>query len=156
MLAYNPNLKQKARQLRKTMTDSERVLWARLRRKQMLGVQFYRQKPICGYIVDFFAPRVKLVVEVDGSQHREREHAEKDRRRDRYLGNVGCNVLRVDSRQVLSETDAVLEVIYQAVVERLKGENPPCPPFEKGGDSSFPLCQGGKASTALMLPLQPS
>ena len=71
MLRYNNRLKPKARDLRKNMTDSENVLWSRLRRKQLLGVQFYRQKPIGNYVVDFFAPRARLVVEVDGSQHME-------------------------------------------------------------------------------------
>jgi very-short-patch-repair endonuclease len=56
MLKYNANLKDKARQLRKNLTDSEKALWSRLRNKQLLGVQFYRQKPIGEHIVDFFAP----------------------------------------------------------------------------------------------------
>jgi len=67
VLKYSANLKDKSRQLRKNLTDSEKALWARLRSKQVLGIQFYRQKPIGEYIVDFFAPRAKLVVEVDGS-----------------------------------------------------------------------------------------
>ena len=67
MLRYKRHLKGKARELRKNMTDSERVLWSRLRGKQLLGVQFYRQKPIGEFIVDFYAPKTKLVVEVDGS-----------------------------------------------------------------------------------------
>ena len=53
MLRYNNRLRPKARDLRKNMTDSENVLWSRLRRKQLLGVQFYRQKPIGNYVVDF-------------------------------------------------------------------------------------------------------
>jgi very-short-patch-repair endonuclease len=69
MLLYNKNLKKPSRQLRKNMTDSEKNLWLRLRGKQLLGVQFYRQEPIGDYIVDFYAPQVKLVVEIDGSQH---------------------------------------------------------------------------------------
>ncbi len=69
MLNYKANLKNKARQLRKSQTDSEKALWSRLRNKQLLGIQFYRQKPIGEHIVDFFAPKAKLVVEVDGSQH---------------------------------------------------------------------------------------
>jgi very-short-patch-repair endonuclease len=60
MLRYNGNLKNKARQLRKNLTDSENALWSRLRNKQLLGVQFYRQKPIGGYIVDLYAPKAKL------------------------------------------------------------------------------------------------
>ena len=71
MLKYSSNLKDKARRLRAEMTDSERVLWARLRRKQVHSVHFYRQKPIGNHIVDFYAPKAKLVVEADGSQHEE-------------------------------------------------------------------------------------
>jgi very-short-patch-repair endonuclease len=127
MLSYNANLKHKARQLRKTMTDSERALWSRLRGKQLLGVQFYRQKPIGDYIVDFFAPRTKLVVEVDGSQHMECNHAEKDKRRDEYLASVGLTVLRFNSRKVLKETDEVVEVIYRIMTEQLHSINPPVP-----------------------------
>ncbi len=63
MLRYNQNLKNRARQLRKNLTDSEKALWSRLRGKQVLGVQFYRQKPIGGYIVDFYAPTANLVIE---------------------------------------------------------------------------------------------
>jgi very-short-patch-repair endonuclease len=53
MLPYNRRLKPNARRLRSHMTDSEQVLWSRLRRKQLLGVQFYRQTPIGNYVVDF-------------------------------------------------------------------------------------------------------
>lgn len=69
MLKYDEELKHPARKLRSGMTDAERLLWSRLRGKQILGVQFYRQKPLGRYIVDFHAPAVKHVVEVDGSQH---------------------------------------------------------------------------------------
>jgi very-short-patch-repair endonuclease len=71
MLRYNPRLKGRARSLRATLTDAEQRLWTRLRRKQIPGVQFYRQKPIGKYIVDFYAPAARLVVEIDGSQHLE-------------------------------------------------------------------------------------
>jgi len=119
MLSYNANLKAKARQLRKNMTDSEHMLWSRLRGKQLLDVQFYRQKPIGNYIVDFYAPKTKLVVEVDGSQHIKQSHAEKDRYRDDYLSRIGLKVLRFNSRQVMKETDAVVKVIYRAMAQRL-------------------------------------
>ncbi len=94
MLKYNAHLKDTARQLRKSLTNSEAALWSRLRNKQLLGIQFYRQKPIGEHIVDFFAPRAKLVVEVDGSQHLEGEHALKARSRDGYLVSLGLKVLR--------------------------------------------------------------
>ena len=57
MLPYNKNLKQYSRQLRENMTDAERKLWAKIRRKQIKEFQFYRQKPIGDYIVDFYCPR---------------------------------------------------------------------------------------------------
>ena len=119
MLRYKAKLKHKARQLRQKMTDSERILWHRLRGKQLFGVQFYRQKPIGTYIVDFYAPRTKLVVEVDGSQHMEGKHAQRDAHRDEYLAALGLRVLRFNSREVLEETDAVVEVIYRTMAERL-------------------------------------
>jgi very-short-patch-repair endonuclease len=61
MLQYNPRLKTQARSLRANPTDAELRLWYRLRRKQILGVQFYRQKTIGNYIVDFYAPAAKLL-----------------------------------------------------------------------------------------------
>ena len=133
MLKYNAHLKDKARQLRQHLTDSESALWSRLRNKQLLGIQFYRQKPIGEHIVDFFAPRAKLVVEVDGSQHPGGDHALKDRSRDGYLVSLGLQVLRFNSREVLEESNAVVEAIYRAVAEQLNAKIPPGPPFVKGG-----------------------
>jgi very-short-patch-repair endonuclease len=120
MIPYNDNLKFNARQLHRNMTDSEQMIWARLRKKQFLGVQFYRQKPIGRYIVDFFAPKAKFVVEVDGSQHFVGDHAIRDKQRDTYLSNLGLLVLRFNNLQVLRETDAVVEVIWNTLSERLK------------------------------------
>ena len=94
MLPYNRNLKQPARQLRSNMTDAERRLWARLRGKQILGVQFYRQKPLGNSIVDFYAPKAHLVIEVDGSQHFELPHRVADAQRTAALAGMGLRVLR--------------------------------------------------------------
>ena len=129
MLRYTANLKDQARELRKKLTESESALWSHIRRKQVLGIQFYRQKPIGGYIVDFFAPKVRLVVEVDGSQHMEENHLQTDKRRDKYLTGLGLKVLRFNSRVVLSEADAIMEVMYRTITERLNSEIPPIPPF---------------------------
>jgi very-short-patch-repair endonuclease len=119
MLKYSPKLKATGRQLRQNLTASERALWRRLRGKQLAGVQFYQQKPIGDYIVDFYAPKAKLVIEIDGSQHFEAHQAEKDRKRDEYLGGLGLMVLRFNSRQALKETEAVMEVVYRAVMDRI-------------------------------------
>ncbi len=115
------------------MTDSEQALWSRLRRKQLLGVQFYRQKPIGNYVVDFYASKVKLVVEVDGSQHLDADHAKKDVERDCYLTGQGLIVLRFNNLQVLQELNAVVEVVFRVVAERVgRGGNPTNPPLPKG------------------------
>jgi very-short-patch-repair endonuclease len=133
LLNYNANLKDKARQLRKNLTDSETALWSHLRNKQILGIQFYRQKPIGEYIVNFFAPIAKLVVEVDGSQHMVGDHVQKDRIRSGYLASLGLKVLRFNSREVLKESDAVVEAIYRMIKDKLDAEIPPGPPLKKGG-----------------------
>ena len=139
MRPYKHTLKNHARDLRTSMTDSEQRLWTRLRRKQLLGVQVYRQKPLGPYIVDFYAPRVGLVIEFDGSQHLEGEHVSQDTQCDAYLRQQGLRVLRFTNIEVLRRLDEVVEVIFRAMEERVGGEtgrrNPPCPPFVKGGES---------------------
>ena len=118
MEPYRKGLKSLARTLRTRMTDAEQMLWQRIRRKQIHGVQFYRQKPLLAYIVDFYCPAAKLVVEIDGSQHAESPHLAKDQTRDVALAGLGLHVVRFDNRQVLLETDAVLSVIDEMVRAR--------------------------------------
>ena len=132
MLSYNRNLKQTARRLRNTMTRSEQMLWSRLRKKQLRSVQFYRQKPIGTYIVDFYAPKAKLVLEMDGPQHLDLEHRQNNTERDAYLTSEGLQVLRFSNMQVLQELDAAVDVILRALIDRVDA-NPPIPPFSKGG-----------------------
>ena len=142
-LKYNKNLAPYARALRTHLTDAESRLWLHIRRKQILDVQFYRQKPIGSFIVDFFAAQVQLVIELDGSQHFEQDYLIKDKRRDDYLTQLGLTVLRFDNGQVMHSLDGVLEEIYNTVQVRLKSPrratpNPPAEaaaPFWKGGKS---------------------
>ena len=115
MLPYAKRTKPIARILRLRMTEAEQRLWFRLRRKQLHGVQFYRQKPLGDYIVDFYAPAAGLVVEVDGSQHLEDAAMLADAQRTAVLRNMGLHVLRFDNRQVLLETDAVIERIWEFI-----------------------------------------
>ena len=97
------------------MTDAERTLWQCLRRRQIHGLQFYRQKPLLNYIVDFYCPQAALVIELDGSQHLESEGKQRDAQRDHALAGLGLRVLRFDDRQILTETEAVVDAIYRAV-----------------------------------------
>jgi len=115
MLPYNKNLKQHSRELRENMTDAEKHLWAKIRMKQHKGCQFYRQKPIGDYIVDFFCPRAKLVIEIDGSHHAVGETMEYDRIRDDYLNSFGLRVLRFTNTEVLTHTEGVIERIEEEI-----------------------------------------
>ncbi len=82
-------------------------------------MQFYRQKPLLNYIVDFYCAKARLVIELDGIQHFEPEHQQKDAERDKSLAEHGLRVLRFDDRQVLTETDSVVAEIDRVVKERL-------------------------------------
>ncbi|MFC1949254.1 endonuclease domain-containing protein [Chloroflexota bacterium] len=124
MLSYNKDLKQYSRQLRTSMTDAEKRLWAKIRMRQLKGHQFYRQKPIGDYIVDFFCPEAKLVIEVDGSHHLVGETIEYDRVRDEYLSSLDLRILRFTNNDVLTNIDGV--------VERIGEEIPLSPPLRKG------------------------
>ena len=123
MLGYKPQLKTRARSLRSNLTDAKRRLWRRLRRKQISGIQFYRQKPIGNYIVDFYAPVIRLVVEVDGSHHLDTRQTRYDAQRSEYLKRLGLKVLRFDDQQVLTQTEAVVEAIFRTVHHRQQPDN---------------------------------
>jgi very-short-patch-repair endonuclease len=116
------------------MTDAEIALWVKLRRKQLWGFQFYRQKPLGNYIVDFYCASARLVIEVDGGQHYEKEGAAQDAARDRYLESLGLEVLRFSNLDVLNNTDGVIAAIAQHLDAVLgqKNTKSPQPPFSKG------------------------
>jgi len=119
MLPFNKNLQQLSRELRKNMTDAKRRLWGKIRRKQVNGKQFYRQKNIGDFIVDFHRPASRLIIEIDGSQHQSPEGIAKDRARDDYLLNLGYRVLRFLNLEIFQNIDGVTETISRHV------ENPP-------------------------------
>jgi len=112
---YNPKLKNRARKLRITMTDAEIKLWQHLRMKQVAGVKFLRQRPIGNYIVDFYAPEAKLIIEVDGGQHYEDNGLEYDEIRDAYLKGLNLKVLRVSNLDVLNNIEGVVEKIIELI-----------------------------------------
>ena len=95
------------------MTEAEKFLWSKIRRKRLKGVQFYRQKPIGNYIVDFYYPVRKIVIEIDGGQHYLEEGIEKDRIRDGYLRSLGLTVLRFSNIDVLQNIEGVVNSIYE-------------------------------------------
>jgi very-short-patch-repair endonuclease len=93
------------------MTFSERKLWHHLQRKQLLGVDFHRQSPLDKYIVDFYAPDLYLVIEIDGLTHDVPERNRKDVERQRRLEELGVQVLRFEDSEVRRDIWAVLDMI---------------------------------------------
>src|SRR5690606_2036861 len=113
VLGYKKKQKMVARQLRSDMTEAEQLLWSKLRRKQLGGLQFYQQNTLEGYELDMYCHSEKLVMELDGSQHYEPEQQEYDKQRTMLLNAMGLNVIRFPNDQVLRETEGVVAEIYR-------------------------------------------
>lgn len=99
--------------LRNNMPEPERRLWSRLRRKQ-LGVKFRRQFGIGQYIVDFYCPEKRLVIEIDGDSHFHDLAEDSDKARDDYIKSLNIRVLRFTNLEVMQNIDGVLLVITES------------------------------------------
>ena len=111
---YNGKLAANARNLRTTMTKEERHLWYDY--LKLLPLTVHRQKILGNYIVDFYIASKKLVIELDGSQHYEKDGQKKDEVRDAYLQSIGCRVLRYSNLDVNKRFKSVCEDIEKYLV----------------------------------------
>ncbi|MFH7028698.1 MAG: endonuclease domain-containing protein [Heteroscytonema crispum UTEX LB 1556] len=102
-------LKPLARQMRREPTPAEKLLWQKLRQKQVLGFKFRRQHAIDRFIVDFYCHEAQLVVEVDGGIHDYTQ--EEDAIRQKFLESLGLRVIRFRNEEVLKEIEGVVEAI---------------------------------------------
>lgn len=109
IIPYNPKLKKYARELRNNCTFTEILMWNYLKKKQLLGYDFDRQRPIGNYIVDFYCKDLMLAIEIDGESHYGNEG--KDKKRDIRLNELGVTVLRFDDLEVRFNTEKVLTEI---------------------------------------------
>jgi len=114
-LKYSSNLKSLGRRLRGNLTDAEKLLWSKIRKGQLAGLQFNRQKPIGNYIADFYCDKARLIIEVDGGQHYEDENIIKDKTREKYFQKMGLRVIRFTNLDVLKNIDNVVAKIYQEI-----------------------------------------
>ncbi len=105
IIPYNPSLKQLARDLRNKSSMSEIILWNKLKGKQMMGLDFHRQKPIHNFIVDFFCNELMLAIEIDGSTHNEK--FEIDFQRQQELETLGIKFLRFQDKEIRFNLDNV-------------------------------------------------
>ena len=107
-----------ARRLRGDMTDTEKMLWKHLRRKNLDGYRFRRQHPLDRYVLDFYCPALKLAVELDGSQHNTKEGRTSDNERTAWLQGQGIRVLRFQNTDVVTNIDSVIKEIQCKMSER--------------------------------------
>lgn len=115
IIPYNPAFKEKARKLRNNSTFTEILLWNYVKRKQMKGYDFHRQRPIDNYIIDFFCNELYLAIEIDGESHYGNES--KDERRQKKLEKLGVQFLRFDDLEVVHNLEGVLKRIEKWIDE---------------------------------------
>jgi very-short-patch-repair endonuclease len=112
----NPATEAAAKRLRKSMTPAEQKLWQALRVSKLSGLKFRRQHPVGNFIVDFFCPEHKLVIELDGGVHDQQQNY--DIARSEKLHSYGYRVIRFRNEEVLADLEAVLEQILQTVASK--------------------------------------
>ena len=114
-----PSIFKLAKQLRKDETEAEKILWARLNKNQIKGLQFRRQHPINVFIADFYCAKIKLAIEIDGSIHDIPEYHAHDEGRSAMLEDFGITVIRFTNEQIMDEIDYTVEQIETIVTKLL-------------------------------------
>lgn len=100
--------REKRKLLRNNMTEAERILWHRIRNRQIHGKRFRRQFSIGPYIADFYCPELRLVIEIDGDVHLKVDAIEYDQVRDKYITSLNIKVIRFTNYEVYNNIDEVL------------------------------------------------
>lgn len=118
MRAYG-RIVSRARTLRRSLSPAEVRLWVRLRKAREEGLAFRRQHPLGNYVLDFYCPRAKLAVEVDGWTHDDPEQAARDLERTRWLERQGVVVMRLSAGEVMRNADAAAESVWSLALERV-------------------------------------
>lgn len=111
----DPTLKIRRRELRHNQTDAEKALWARLRNKQFHGIKFFRQYGIGPYILDFYCPKMKIAIELDGGQHNQCKIKRYDATRSKYLKAQGIEVIRFWDHEVLLNMEGVFDELESKI-----------------------------------------
>lgn len=111
----DPLLKQRRRELRRHQTEAEKTFWMHVRNRRFYGMKFFRQYSAGPYIVDFYCPKLKLAIELDGGQHTENDNQEYDTTRSAYLKAQGIEVMRFWNNEVLHDIEGVLAQVAQKI-----------------------------------------
>jgi very-short-patch-repair endonuclease len=108
-----PEIISAARRLRQNLTPAEKILWQALKNRQLQGLRFRSQHPIESFIVDFYCPQHRLIVELDGDIYN--QQVEYDAARTEKLNQLGYRVIRFRNQEVLSHLPLVLLQIVEAI-----------------------------------------
>jgi very-short-patch-repair endonuclease len=125
--------RRRARQLRRTMTRAETLLWHYIKAHRVGGFAFRRQVPMRGYVADFACHSARLIVEIDGESHDYESRIQRDEKRDAWFVSEGYAVLRFTNDQVLANLEGVVETIRNTASSRLRSTPPSLSLPHKGG-----------------------
>ncbi len=112
----NPNLKPTRQELRNKMTQAEVLLWGKIRDKKLLGYKFRRQYSVGPFILDFYCPKLKLAIELDGSQHAQEEQERYDEGRTNYLNDRDIIVIRYWNNEIIED----IENVYLDIINKIE------------------------------------
>ncbi|MBV6623096.1 MAG: DUF559 domain-containing protein [Rivularia sp. (in: Bacteria)] len=117
-LIYNKKLeKEKRRKLRQNIVKTEKIIWHKIRNRQIEDCKFRRQYSVYKFVIDFYSPILKLAIEIDGESHFQEGAAEYDRERQNYIESLGITFVRFTNNDVYENLDGVLESIALKVRE---------------------------------------
>jgi len=114
-LYNNKTLKDRRQGLRNNQTEAEKLLWKRISKNKILGLRFLRQYSAGPYILDFFCPKIRLGIELDGSVHREKENKIYNKDREKYLDGLDIKIIRFWNDNVLNNTKEVLNNLLNTI-----------------------------------------
>ena len=102
-----------AADLRKNMTDAEKVMWYQLRNRKLNGLKFRRQHPVAIFILDLYCHEKRLAIEIDGGIHKSVDQSEWDKNRTYELNELGIHVLRFTNEEVIDSVQRVIKMISE-------------------------------------------
>ena len=114
MINTKPEIKERRKELRNNMTAEEKIIWKYIKNNQ-LGVKFRRQHSIDYYIADFYCSELKIVIEIDGSQHYSEDGIEYDMEREEFMKSIGIRTIRFSNYDVLNNIEGVVEKIKEEI-----------------------------------------
>ncbi len=106
------------RELRRNTTEAEKLFWSKVARRQFYNLKFRKQHGIGNYIVDFYCPEKKFIIEIDGDTHADKEVIKEDEVRSKYLVSLGYKIIRYNNSDIMNNIEGVFEDL------RLKMELP--------------------------------